>query len=76
MKIVEQKIILEQPADSDAENDIEQYMTVRALDCGAGPFVVIETARWAIDPDEIIMLGDHLDCGGFLAQNQVLGFVA
>jgi predicted phosphodiesterase len=29
-----------------------------------------------IDPDEIIMLGDHLDCGGFLAQNQVLGFVA
>ena len=53
MKIVEQKIILEQPADSDAENDIEQYMTVRALDCGAGPFVVIETGRWAIDPDEI-----------------------
>lgn len=29
-----------------------------------------------IDPDEIVLLGDHLDCGGFLAQHQVLGFVA
>ena len=29
-----------------------------------------------IDPDEIIMLGDHVDCGGFLAQHHVLGYVA
>jgi UDP-2,3-diacylglucosamine pyrophosphatase LpxH len=30
----------------------------------------------AIKPAEIIMLGDHLDCGGFLAQHQTIGFVA
>lgn len=30
----------------------------------------------ALDPDEIIMLGDHVDCGGFLAQHHTLGYVA
>ena len=30
----------------------------------------------ALDPDEIILLGDHVDCGGFLAQHHVMGFVA
>lgn len=29
-----------------------------------------------INPDEIVMLGDHLDCGGFLAQHHVMGYVA
>lgn len=29
-----------------------------------------------IQPAEIICLGDHLDCGGFLAQHQTLGYVA
>jgi len=29
-----------------------------------------------LDPHEIIMLGDHIDCGGFLAQHHVMGFVA
>ena len=30
----------------------------------------------AIDPDEIVMGGDHVDCGGFLAQHHTLGYVA
>lgn len=30
----------------------------------------------AIDPQEIILLGDHVDCGGFLAQHLVMGYVA
>jgi predicted phosphodiesterase len=30
----------------------------------------------ALDPDEIVMLGDHVDCGGFLAAHHVLGYVA
>lgn len=30
----------------------------------------------ALDPDEVILLGDHVDCGGFLAQHHVMGFVA
>lgn len=29
-----------------------------------------------IDPAEVVWLGDHLDCGGFLAQHHTLGFVA
>jgi len=29
-----------------------------------------------IQPSEVICLGDHLDCGGFLAQHQTLGYVA
>lgn len=29
-----------------------------------------------ISPHEVIMLGDHLECGGFLAQHHTLGYVA
>jgi len=29
-----------------------------------------------INPSEIVMLGDHLECGGFLAQHHTLGYVA
>ncbi len=29
-----------------------------------------------IKPSEIVMLGDHLECGGFLAQHHTLGYVA
>jgi predicted phosphodiesterase len=30
----------------------------------------------ALSPDEIILLGDHVDCGGLLAQHHVMGYVA
>jgi predicted phosphodiesterase len=30
----------------------------------------------AINPHEIILLGDHVDCGGFLAEHLVMGYVA
>ena len=30
----------------------------------------------ALDPEEVILLGDHVDCGGHLAQHQVMGYVA
>jgi hypothetical protein len=29
-----------------------------------------------LDADEIVMLGDHIDCGGFLAAHHTLGYVA
>jgi hypothetical protein len=29
-----------------------------------------------LDPHEVILMGDHVDCGGFLAQHHTLGFVA
>ena len=30
----------------------------------------------ATKPHEVVMLGDHLECGGFLAQHHTLGYVA
>jgi predicted phosphodiesterase len=30
----------------------------------------------ALCPDEIVLLGDHVDCGGLLAQHHVMGYVA
>lgn len=30
----------------------------------------------ALKPSEVVMLGDHIDCGGFLAQHHTLGYVA
>lgn len=30
----------------------------------------------ALGPQEVVMLGDHLECGGFLAQHWTLGYVA
>lgn len=30
----------------------------------------------AIGPSEVILLGDHLECGGFLSQHHTLGYVA
>lgn len=30
----------------------------------------------ALDPQEIILLGDHVDCGGHLAQHHTMGYVA
>lgn len=30
----------------------------------------------ALNPQEIILLGDHVDCGGHLAQHHVMGYVA
>lgn len=29
-----------------------------------------------LDPDEVVMLGDMLECGGFLAKHHAIGFVA
>lgn len=29
-----------------------------------------------LQPTEVILLGDHLDCGGFLAQHHTMGYVA
>lgn len=29
-----------------------------------------------LNPKEVVLLGDHLDCGGFLAQHHTLGYVA
>lgn len=45
---------------------------------------LIDSLAWAavlsdleqLQPEEIVFTGDHLDCGGFLAQHHTLGYVA
>ena len=44
------------------------------IDEGAAAAMLADLA--VIRPASIIMLGDHLDCGGFLAQHHTIGFVA
>lgn len=42
----------------------------------AGAISLLLADAKALKPDEIILLGDHVDCGGFLAQHHTLGYVA
>lgn len=45
-----------------------------AIDHGAASAFLADLK--IINPAEIVMLGDHVDCGGFLAQHHTLGYVA
>jgi hypothetical protein len=42
----------------------------------AGALSAVLSDIKALAPHEIILLGDHVDCGGFLAQHHTLGYVA
>lgn len=42
-----------QDSDSCDSNTYGQCLTVKTEDGGGGPYIVIETSRWAIDADEI-----------------------
>lgn len=42
----------------------------------AGAIAALLADLKVLDPHEIILLGDHVDCGGFLAQHHVMGYVA
>ena len=42
-----------QPKDGNDGGDDYQYMEVRTADCGGGPYLIINTERWAIDMDNI-----------------------
>jgi len=44
------------------------------IDAGACKAFLADLAQ--IDPAEIVMLGDHLDCSGFLAQHMTANYVA
>jgi len=45
-----------------------------AIDTAAAAAFLADLKR--LDPHEIVMGGDHVNCGGFLAQHHVLGYVA
>ena len=42
-----------QASDDCAVGDLGQTLTLQTQDGGAGPYLVIETTRWALDYDEI-----------------------
>ena len=42
-----------QPKDWNDGGDDYQCLEVRTADCGGGPYLIINTARWAIDVDSI-----------------------
>lgn len=44
------------------------------IDTGAAAAVIADIK--ALDPREVILLGDHINCGGFLAQHHTIGYVA
>ena len=48
--------IYTQPSDSN-DDELDQYLTVKVENAGAGHYFVIQTSRWAIDdPSELIGL--------------------
>jgi len=42
-----------QPKDGNDAGDDYQELEVRTADCGGGPYLIINTERWAIDMDSI-----------------------
>lgn len=44
--------------------------------CDKGAVAAMLADIEVLQPAEIVLLGDHLDCGGFLAQHWTLGYVA
>lgn len=42
-----------QNADSCQEGDLPQQLTVSTEDAGGGPYLVLSTERWALDPGDI-----------------------
>ena len=49
-----QRITYQQEPDSCADSDLDtQAVTLEIVDGGAGPYLVISTARWAMDAKDI-----------------------
>ena len=51
MKLSHISAAFSQEADSCDDNELCQTLAVKIEDAGAGPYFVIETSRWAIDPE-------------------------
>lgn len=61
MRLSRAQITLQQPDDDHGTGLDDQYLTIKVEDAGAGPYVVIETNRWAVDLDEIPALIEKLN---------------
>lgn len=53
MRLCKAQITLTQPDDDNGPGIDDQYLTVKVEDAGAGPYLVLETVRWAIDIDDL-----------------------
>lgn len=54
VEICHREVMLTQEEDTAGRvNETDQYLTLKTADGGGGPYIVIETERWAIDADEI-----------------------
>ena len=50
-----------QDVDSDqSSDDICQTLTLKTINAGGGAYIVMETTRWAIDPEDIDAFADCL----------------
>lgn len=77
-KATKAKIIAAQPPRKRAKDDVVRVILPDThgarVDRAALSATLSDIAR--LKPDEVILLGDHVDCGGHLAQHHVLGYVA
>lgn len=53
MRLCKAQITLTQPDDDNGPGIDDQYLTVKVEDAGAGPYLVLETERWAMDIDDL-----------------------
>ena len=61
MRLCKAQVTLTQPDDVFGAGINDQYLTIKVEDAGAGPYVVIETNRWAMDLEEIPALIEKLN---------------
>lgn len=53
VKLCEVRTVLTQPMDSEGEPFRDQVLTVRVIDVGQGPYMVLETERWTLNLEEV-----------------------
>lgn len=53
VKLCEIRTVLTQPMDSEGEPFRDQMLTVKVIDVGQGPYMVLETERWTLNLEEV-----------------------
>ena len=72
------KVVAAQPARKRASGDVVRVIVpdTHGAKVAHGAVSAMLADIQALDPQEIILLGDHVDCGGHLALHHVMGYVA
>lgn len=53
VKLCEVRTVLTQPMDSEGEPFRDQMLTIKVIDTGQGPYMVLETERWTLNLEEV-----------------------